>query len=105
VIRIFTSTNVTKNSRKVFEMNTIKMALFSAVVAVAPAAYAQPVSEPVETEQPAPDAAPESAASDVTAPETIETEEAKPEVSNAPAAPAAPEAPQPNETASEPMAR
>ncbi|MFN3989911.1 MAG: hypothetical protein ACK4IS_06610 [Erythrobacter sp.] len=75
-------------------MKTLKIALFSTAIALAPAAYAQVVDQPVETEEQAPETAQDTDAADMQAPETpeTETEEASPEVSNA------------DDTYSEPMA-
>lgn len=77
-------------------MKTLKIALFSTAIALAPAAYAQVVEQPAETEEqaPAPETTQDSDAADMQAPETpeTETEEASPEVSNS------------DDTYSEPMA-
>ena len=86
-------------------MKTLKIALFSAAVTLAPAAYAQVVNPPVETEQPAPETAPDIEATDTRAPETTDTDTATPDAPNAPDAPTAPETPEPEDAYSKPMAR
>jgi hypothetical protein len=76
-------------------MKTLKIALFSTAIAFAPAAYAQVVDQPAETEEQAPETTEDTDAADMQAPETpeTETEEASPDVSNS------------DDTYSEPMAR
>jgi len=75
-------------------MKTLKIALFSTAIALAPAAYAQVADQPVETEEQAPETAQDTDAADIQAPEApeTETEEASPEVANS------------DDTYSEPMA-
>lgn len=76
-------------------MKTLKIALFSTAIALAPATYAQVVEQPVETEEQAPEAPEDIDAADMQAPETPETdtEDTGPEVSTL------------NDTPSEPMAQ
>jgi hypothetical protein len=78
-------------------MKTLKIALFSATIALAPAAYAQVVEQPVETEEQAPETTPDYDATEMPAPETpetdteTETEEASPDISLSDETPSAPE--------------
>ncbi|MFL0670196.1 MAG: hypothetical protein ACJLS3_01805 [Erythrobacter sp.] len=80
-------------------MKILKIAFFSATIALAPAAYAQVVEQPVETEEQAPETTPDTDLTEMPAPETpetdtdteTETEEASPEIPLSDETPSAPE--------------